>query len=117
MSGLADGTLTKGKFKQQAENYQTRNDILAYCCALLGNVKPKYAAIYEQAVSTGSYDKEWRSVFQSTRPRGARLLLIDELNQLTKVSIHAPARGATVATERQFTFKDVSIHAPARGAT
>ena len=130
VSGLADGTLTKGKFKQQAENYQTRNDILAYCCALLGNVKPKYAAIYEQAVSTGSYDKEWRSVKQPTAaslPKLTALLesirkqirqeeqiqlihgdFYAEIQRLGQESIDLVLTDPpfNVATERQFTFKD-----------
>jgi hypothetical protein len=33
------------------------------------------------------------------------------------VSIHAPARGATVPTAHVLTEQSVSIHAPARGAT
>ncbi len=33
------------------------------------------------------------------------------------VSIHAPARGATSHAGRAFLPRDVSIHAPARGAT
>ena len=39
-------------------------------------------------------------------------------NQPTKVSIHAPAKGATI-DERAFLeeMRDVSIHAPAKGAT
>ena len=34
-----------------------------------------------------------------------------------QVSIHAPARGATAATQAIYTIIGVSIHAPARGAT
>ena len=37
-----------------------------------------------------------RSVFQSTRPRGARLALSIDLFATAAVSIHAPTRGATV---------------------
>jgi hypothetical protein len=33
------------------------------------------------------------------------------------VSIHAPARGATVVARKPVWFLSVSIHAPARGAT
>ena len=33
------------------------------------------------------------------------------------VSIHAPARGATVESKAIATYINVSIHAPARGAT
>ena len=34
--------------------------------------------------------------FQSTRPRGARLLILGGMKQNIEVSIHAPARGATL---------------------
>jgi len=33
------------------------------------------------------------------------------------VSIHAPARGATIVNYDRFQILQVSIHAPARGAT
>ena len=58
-----------------------------------------------------------RQVFQSTPPRGGRPA-DDALAWLTPpVSIHAPARGATVSRPTlRFALK-VSIHAPARGAT
>ena len=61
---------------------------------------------------------DWSSLFQSTRPRGARLYLRLSKEDGDKISIHAPARGATVvfcATTRLDTC--ISIHAPARGAT
>ncbi len=56
--------------------------------------------------------------FQSTRPRGARHFRGVELQPLEKVSIHAPARGATGLAWLDLVSADlVSIHAPARGAT
>ena len=76
--------------------------------------------------------------FQSTRPHGARHGLSDAGLIVDEVSIHAPARGATVLATGQFTINEfqstrphgarllllvadaltlVSIHAPARGAT
>ncbi len=76
-------------------------------------------------------------MFQSTRPRGARLSFVKSLSIIT-VSIHAPTRGATGGQEqaiderwfqstrpcgaRRFIFiacpqPQVSIHAPTRGAT
>ena len=80
-----------------------------------------------------------RSKFQSTRPRGARRISIMffppppksfnpraregrdaehvERRMRFVVSIHAPARGATLQTKSLLTVKLVSIHAPARGAT
>ena len=56
-------------------------------------------------------------MFQSTRPRGARLFspctnLVPQL-----VSIHAPTRGATPAAPVDSPVQNVSIHAPTRGAT
>jgi len=57
-------------------------------------------------------------MFQSTRPRGARLDLDGLINLKFNVSIHAPTRGATY---RGFLIEQeingVSIHAPTRGAT
>ena len=55
-------------------------------------------------------------LFQSTRPRGARLCGIGLPRQLPSVSIHAPARGAT-HWRASWPGPIVSIHAPARGAT
>ena len=55
--------------------------------------------------------------FQSTRPRGARPPRQRPGHQQRKVSIHAPARGATFARHQGRSAFNVSIHAPARGAT
>ena len=81
----------------------------------------------------------WSAVFQSTLPRGERreLLTNDKLSEA--ISIHAPARGATLRRlhpEKRHLFqstlprgerlramcslriyRNISIHAPARGAT
>ena len=78
-------------------------------------------------------------MFQSTRPRGARRFpawgavsagscfnpraregrddALRTLVSLSAVSIHAPARGATLQKYRADLDQQVSIHAPARGAT
>ena len=48
--------------------------------------------------------------------RGATLVARDEFHR-QQVSIHAPARGATQKEKRARRLLDVSIHAPARGAT
>ncbi len=56
-------------------------------------------------------------MFQSTRPHGARLGRITEREHDGKVSIHAPARGATNPFPHDHDEIEVSIHAPARGAT
>ena len=55
-------------------------------------------------------------MFQSTHPRGVRLVVFKKLVKL-RVSIHAPARGATERHQERGHRSDVSIHAPARGAT
>ena len=84
------------------------------------------------------YDITFNDEFQSTRPRGARHAdgcRIDRIcsfnpraregrdhicpkkPMVARVSIHAPARGATVHPDLFGIRRDVSIHAPARGAT
>ena len=57
-----------------------------------------------------------RSAFQSTLPRGERRGE-DVLAPCVRVSIHAPARGATSKLSPFRRGLEVSIHAPARGAT
>ena len=61
--------------------------------------------------------REMYAVFQSTRPRGARRRCLGLSTFLPSVSIHAPARGATVKLRELEMRHKVSIHAPARGAT
>ena len=57
------------------------------------------------------------AIFQSTHPRGVRRTRYPTNNLQHRISIHAPARGAT-ACKRAYYFRYViSIHAPARGAT
>ena len=56
-------------------------------------------------------------LFQSTHPRGVRLTGLAAGNRGGIISIHAPARGATVANNAVKTYLRISIHAPARGAT
>ena len=56
-------------------------------------------------------------MFQFTLPRGERPVLVVYTKECTSVSIHAPARGATMVFADQSTNYKVSIHAPARGAT
>ena len=57
------------------------------------------------------------SLFQPTRPRGARRHDRRGLRHDVRVSTHAPARGATGSQRRQRGHGQVSTHAPARGAT
>ena len=55
-------------------------------------------------------------MFQFTRPRGARLPLLQQKPQ-KKVSIHAPTGGATSDALLSKRALGVSIHAPTGGAT
>ena len=55
--------------------------------------------------------------FQSTHPRGVRLDVRRIVLTLRKISIHAPAWGATKSWEMMEVPDDISIHAPAWGAT
>ena len=55
--------------------------------------------------------------FQSTHPRGVRLLLSLPFFKIMNISIHAPARGATATQAMAANMHLISIHAPARGAT
>jgi len=57
------------------------------------------------------------SQFQSTHPRGVRPDTASNHKVNGIVSIHAPARGATLTLAVFTKLFDVSIHAPARGAT
>ncbi len=57
------------------------------------------------------------TMFQSTRPRGARRVQSIWQWRHNAVSIHAPARGATNELAVVSALFAVSIHAPARGAT
>ena len=56
-------------------------------------------------------------LFQSTRPRGARHDYFHIIALRFNVSIHAPTRGATPAASWLRCRRPVSIHAPTRGAT
>ena len=55
--------------------------------------------------------------FQSTLPRRERLLAGYLLQISTKISIHAPAKGATLTFQAALEAYIISIHAPAKGAT
>ncbi len=61
--------------------------------------------------------REGSERFQSTPPRGGRRFPLAEHPRLVPVSIHAPARGATLRAVEEADSLTVSIHAPARGAT
>ena len=62
--------------------------------------------------------KHLKNQFQSTLPRGERLDSCKYLCKCLRISIHAPARGATDALLDLIELEPtISIHAPARGAT
>jgi len=68
---------------------------------------------------TGQSARVPDSAFQSTRPRGARLMAEGrDLAYIECISIHAPTRGATgSAGGLDVLLLQISIHAPTRGAT
>ena len=66
--------------------------------------------------ATGPKERPRRSVSIHAPARGATLRRAN-YRLIEEVSIHAPARGATWTRLRNFERKEVSIHAPARGAT
>ena len=56
-------------------------------------------------------------LFQSTLPQGERRVIRNGGGVAAKISIHAPARGATPSDFIGPGVSKISIHAPARGAT
>ena len=60
---------------------------------------------------------DFRTVFQSTLPRGERHLRYIPVIGTRFISIHAPTRGATGFLDVPQILLDISIHAPTRGAT
>ena len=56
-------------------------------------------------------------IFQSTLPHGERRWAFYDYKARKLISIHAPARGATIAPIISLYLVEISIHAPARGAT
>ena len=55
--------------------------------------------------------------FQSTLPRGERLIGLHAIYATPVISIHAPTRGATTSSHLRPVPTQISIHAPTRGAT
>ncbi len=56
-------------------------------------------------------------LFQSTHPHGVRQAELSQLHKLYRISIHAPAWGATAQAVLFELGTPISIHAPAWGAT
>ena len=67
--------------------------------------------------TTYQYAIAKRLVTPFTHPRGVRLALLEQVSRASKVSIHAPERGATQCPATGKRTGGVSIHAPTRGAT
>ena len=83
---------------------------------------PRRSACFNPRAREGrdnGFDEESSKLFafQSTRPRGARRHRCGDPLASCQVSIHAPARGATLSYCEGVCNLRVSIHAPARGAT
>ena len=55
--------------------------------------------------------------FNPRTREGCDKLVIRDISKWLKISIHAPARGATPDDIDPGCFLQISIHAPARGAT
>ena len=56
-------------------------------------------------------------IFQSTLPRRERRAHSLPALRFARISIHAPAKGATPTRRRRISPQSISIHAPAKGAT
>ena len=62
-------------------------------------------------------DSSWKSIFQSTPPRGRRRVHNCFLRSSQDISIHASAREATIDFIKVLDAPAISIHASAREAT
>ena len=77
---------------------------------------------FQSTLPRGERQAPWHfgqvfALFQSTLPRGERPIVAFFLLPYSDISIHAPARGATLYSLRSAICSQISIHAPARGAT
>jgi len=130
------------KYRCAHHQYRVSIHAPARGATILARRRLRHPYVSIHAPARGATNQDWYYnilvVFQSTRPRGARLTRLaiyfrstsfnpraragrDEsaFKQLglLDVSIHAPARGATACGVSEGDFDIVSIHAPARGAT
>ena len=90
----------------------TLNGLIGYRCS--GSFNPRARVGRDRMIGMICFSP---AVFQSTRPRGARLFARLSWSPSLHVSIHAPAWGATKAVLLLSSLPHVSIHAPAWGAT
>lgn len=78
--------ITKGKFAELAKAYKSRNDMYAYCEALLKHLGESYITKLRDEVYSGAYDTDWQK--STEHPKLNKLIqsLIDEWER--KNSIH-----------------------------
>ena len=108
-----------------------------YICHMPGNFNPRsregsdykkvsgelHAVIFQSTLPRGERRKDhagqpvWSGHFNPRSREGSDGVPSFALIPLNFISIHAPARGATILLCNIQLFSDISIHAPARGAT
>ena len=119
--GDTDSQILAFKLLQRLKSagYFSSASIIAHFKALHSQIVAQHAssANWAPRIKKGKVVNVYVAGFQSTRPHGARLHLGAGLADPARVSIHAPARGATNARTQPSSLAKVSIHAPARGAT
>ena len=70
-----------------------------------------------EGMETGDAGWEGGDVAICVAPRRERRSMLTALVAMLKISIHAPAKGATAKSRRDHAVHTISIHAPAKGAT
>ena len=91
-------------------------------CDLYSNVSSAACTLFQSTHPRGVRrcvlrDCTFTGKFQSTHPRGVRPDPSIPTRAMPRISIHAPARGATMRRSSSSGRSQISIHAPARGAT
>ena len=76
---------TKGKFKMQAENYQTRNEMYKHASKQLGDLGEPYTTKLHEEVYSGAYDADWKT---PEHPKLEKLLTALREEWERKNSIH-----------------------------
>ena len=90
--------------------------------ATRGIISIRLIVIFQSTLPRGErllYTKlrRYKTIFQSTLPRGERLFDQEDDTGDNTISIHTPAWGATWVIEFERCDKPISIHTPAWGAT
>ena len=114
-----------------------RERLYMFCCAILIYIISIHAPAKGATANQGArrYKKEFQSTlprrerlqhgcdntysvkFQSTLPRRERRVHLRRQVRFHTISIHAPAKGATLPGQFKKVPGEISIHAPAKGAT